>query len=240
MPIIKARSSSIINSVDLRGTPTAVTAAKGTSTTQIASTGFVSTAVSDLINSAPAVLDTLAELATAIGNDANFAATLTASLAGKVAKDGDTMTGFLTLSADPSSDMHASTKGYVDAKINAQMIYSTDDVNEGTLNKYFTDARVHGAITLSSDNTTVLSYDPVTGQFTYTHPNSDGILEGQTNKYFTQARARSSISLNSDDSQILSYGIQSGEFTLTTSATIQQLVLSVLLPQLKVLTVKLA
>lgn len=137
MPIIKARSSSIINSVDLRGTPTAVTAAKGTSTTQIASTGFVSGAVSDLINSAPAVLDTLAELSAAIGNDENFAATLTSALAGKVAKAGDTMSGFLTLHANPGSDMHAATKQYVDQEINAQMIYTTDDLPEGTLHEYY-------------------------------------------------------------------------------------------------------
>jgi hypothetical protein len=219
MPIIKARSSSIINSVDLRGTPTAATAAQGTHTTQIATTNFVSSAVSDLINSAPAVLDTLAELASAINNDQSFASTVTGLIAEKVAKAGDTMTGFLTLNADPTDNLHAVTKQYVDGQINAQMIYSTDDLDEGSINLYYTNARVFGAITLSSDNTTVLDYNPTTGVFTYNHPNSDGILEGQTNKYFTQARARSSVSLTSDDNQILSYGSSTGVFTFTTPST---------------------
>ena len=68
MPIIKARSSSIINSVDLRGTPTAPTAEKTVNTTQIASTAYVRTAITDIINASPALLDTLSELAAAIGN----------------------------------------------------------------------------------------------------------------------------------------------------------------------------
>jgi hypothetical protein len=217
MPIIKARSSSIIDSVDLRGQPTAATAAAGTSTTQIASTGFVRQAVADLIASAPSVLDTLNELAAALGNDANFATTVTTALAGKVALAGDTMTGFLTLSADPQQNLHAATKKYVDDAINAQMIYSTDDVDEGTTNLYFTTSRARNAVTLSSDNTSVLSYNSTTGQFTYTHPTSDGILEGTTNLYYTTNRVHNAISLNSDDNQILSYG--SGAFTFTTPDT---------------------
>ena len=53
-------------------------------------------AITALINGAPGALDTLQELAKALGNDANFAATVTNALAGKVAKSGDTMTGRLT------------------------------------------------------------------------------------------------------------------------------------------------
>jgi hypothetical protein len=69
----------------LTGTPTAPTATAGTNTTQIATTAFVSTAVANLINSAPGALDTLDELAAALGDDANFASTITTSLAGKAA-----------------------------------------------------------------------------------------------------------------------------------------------------------
>lgn len=70
----------------LTGTPTAPTASKGTSTDQIASTAFVAQAIAALINSAPGTLDTLQELAAALGNDANFAATVTNVLAGKLGK----------------------------------------------------------------------------------------------------------------------------------------------------------
>ena len=219
MPIIKARSSSIINSVDLRGTPTAPTASQGTHTTQVATTDFVSTAVTDLINGAPSILDTLSELATAINNDQSFAVTITSLIGTKVALAGDTMTGTLVLSGDPVNNLDAVTKQYVDTSINAQMIYSTDDVPEGTTNLYYTDTRVHNAISLTSDNTVVLDYNPTTGIITYNHPNSDGILEGSANKYFTDTRARNSISLTSDDSQILSYGASTGTFTFTTPST---------------------
>ena len=203
MPLIKARSSSIIESVDLRGTPTAAKAATGTNTTQLASTSFVTSAVSDLINSAPGLLDTLSELATAINNDEAFATTIANSIATKVARSGDTLTGFLSLHADPSSAMHAATKQYVDGEINAQMIYSTDDVSEGSVNLYYTNTRVRGAVTLQSDNTSVLDYDGATGVFSYNHPLSDGILEGSTNLYYTNTRVRNAISLASDNNQLL-------------------------------------
>ncbi len=77
----------------LTGIPTAPTASKGTSTDQIASTAFVAQAIAALVNSAPGTLDTLQEIAAALGNDANFAASVTNALARKVSKSGDTMTG---------------------------------------------------------------------------------------------------------------------------------------------------
>lgn len=67
----------------LTGVPAAPTASLGTNTTQIASTAFVRGEVSALVNSAPSTLDTLNELATALGNDPNFATTVTNSLASK-------------------------------------------------------------------------------------------------------------------------------------------------------------
>ncbi len=69
----------------LTGTPTAPTAAAGTNTTQLATTAFVAAAVSALINGAPGALDTLNELAAALGSDANFSTTVTNALAGKLA-----------------------------------------------------------------------------------------------------------------------------------------------------------
>lgn len=65
------------------GVPAAPTASPGTNTTQIATTAFVRTEVSNIVDSAPAALDTLNELAAALGDDANFATTVTNSLATK-------------------------------------------------------------------------------------------------------------------------------------------------------------
>ena len=69
----------------LTGTPTSTTATAGTNTTQIATTAFVSTAVSNLVASAPEALNTLNELALALGSDASFSTTVATSLGGKLA-----------------------------------------------------------------------------------------------------------------------------------------------------------
>jgi hypothetical protein len=70
----------------LTGVPTAPTATAGTNSTQIATTAFVSSAVASLVASAPAALDTLNELAAALGNDASFSTTISNSIGGKLAK----------------------------------------------------------------------------------------------------------------------------------------------------------
>ncbi|EJC0193445.1 tail fiber protein [Escherichia coli] len=67
----------------LTGVPTAPTAAQGTNNTQIATTAYVRAAISALVGSSPEALDTLNELAEALGNDPNFATTMTNALAGK-------------------------------------------------------------------------------------------------------------------------------------------------------------
>lgn len=68
----------------LSGTPTAPTAAAGTNTTQLATTAFVAAAIGALIDAAPGAMDTLNELAAALGDDPNFATTVTNALAGKL------------------------------------------------------------------------------------------------------------------------------------------------------------
>ena len=70
----------------LTGTPTAPTAAAGTNTTQLATTAYVTTAISNLVGGAGAALDTLQELAAALGNDASFSTTITTSIGTKLAK----------------------------------------------------------------------------------------------------------------------------------------------------------
>ncbi|EJU5124731.1 tail fiber protein, partial [Escherichia coli] len=67
----------------LTGIPTAPTAAQGTNNTQIATTAYVRAAISALVGSSPEALDSLNELAAALGNDPNFATTMTNALAGK-------------------------------------------------------------------------------------------------------------------------------------------------------------
>ena len=105
----------------LTGVPTAPTAAANTNTTQIATTAYVQTEITDLIAAAPGALDTLNELATALGNDAAFSTTVTNSLATKLALAGGTMSGPIAMGTnkitglgDPTNAQDAVTKNYID------------------------------------------------------------------------------------------------------------------------------
>jgi hypothetical protein len=71
------------------GVPAAPTATSGTNSTQVATTAFVQAAISGVINGAPGALDTLKELADALGSDASFSTTVTNSLAGKLVKSAN-------------------------------------------------------------------------------------------------------------------------------------------------------
>jgi hypothetical protein len=95
-----------------------------TSTADAATKGYVDSSVAALVDSAPGALDTLNELAAALGDDADFATTVTNSIATKVSKSGDTMSGALAMGTNkitglgtPTSTADAATKGYVDSSV---------------------------------------------------------------------------------------------------------------------------
>ncbi len=90
----------------LSGVPLSPTASPGTNTTQIASTAFVQAATAALVASSPATLDTLNELAAALGNDANFAATTATSLGLKAPLASPTFTG---VPAAPTASANTNT-----------------------------------------------------------------------------------------------------------------------------------
>ncbi|UMO90223.1 hypothetical protein HP572_17995 [Pectobacterium sp. PL64] len=71
----------------LTGTPTAPTAAAGVNNAQIATTAYVMAAIAALVNGSPGALDTLKELATALGNDPNFSTTILNKLAQRLEKE---------------------------------------------------------------------------------------------------------------------------------------------------------
>ena len=95
-------NADILANTDLTGVPTAPTAATTTNTTQVATTAFVQQELAALVDSAPATLDTLNELAAALGDDANFSTTVTDSLALKAPLASPTFTGTVTLPAGTS------------------------------------------------------------------------------------------------------------------------------------------
>ena len=91
----KITSNVISDDIALGGNPTTTTQSAGNDTTRIATTAFVKAAIDATIDSAPGALDTLNELAAAIGDDANFSTTITNSIATKLPLAGGTMTGDL-------------------------------------------------------------------------------------------------------------------------------------------------
>jgi hypothetical protein len=101
----------------LTGVPAAPTATLGTNTTQIATTAFVKAETAALVDSAPATLDTLNELAAALGDDANFATTITNTLANKL----DVSSASSTYLTQASASTTYATKTYSDSvNINSQ------------------------------------------------------------------------------------------------------------------------
>jgi len=87
-----------------------------------ATKAYVDTSIANVINNAPAALDTLNELAAAMGDDASFSTTVTNSIATKLAKSGGTMTGAIAMGTNkitglgtPSAGTDAVNKAYVDA-----------------------------------------------------------------------------------------------------------------------------
>ena len=95
-------SALVADDIALGGNPTTTTQSAGNNTTRIATTAFVSTAVSNLVDSSPSALNTLNELAAALGDDANFSTTVTNSIATKLPLAGGTMTGNIVMADDTS------------------------------------------------------------------------------------------------------------------------------------------
>jgi len=134
-------TSSTINSTTFTsGTVTSSTIASGTLGTDLAAGGFkvtglatpsansdaatkayVDTQVANLVDSAPGTLDTLNELAAALGDDPNYATTITNALAAKLSLSGGTMTGAIAMGSNkitglgtPTASTDATTKAYID------------------------------------------------------------------------------------------------------------------------------
>ena len=145
-----------------------------------------------LVDSSPGTLDTLNELAAALGDDANFATTMTTSLAGKEP----------TITAGTTSQYYRGDKSF--------QTLDTLAVAENT-NLYYTDTRARAAISATGS----LSYNSSTGVISFTQGNTDTVAEGSSNLYYTDARARASISATGS----LSYNSTSGVISFTQGNT---------------------
>ena len=130
------------------GTPAAPTASAGTNTTQLATTAFVTTGIANIVDSAPGALDTLNELAAALGDDANFSTTVTNSIATKAPLASPTFTGNATFNLDGDSSLLLSDGGTNASVIKAG---SGDELYIGANNTY--------ALRFLSDGTNNVVFD---------------------------------------------------------------------------------
>jgi DNA-binding beta-propeller fold protein YncE len=140
--------------------------------TDAATKGYVDTEVSGLVDSAPAALNTLNELAAALGDDASFSTTVTNSIAAKLPLAGGTMTGDIDANSNtvsglkaPSASNDATTKTYVDTADALKL-----NLSGGTLS---------GNLAMGSNKVTGLDTPTASGDAT-TKGYVDGILGSAT------------------------------------------------------------
>jgi hypothetical protein len=127
--VTASSGSSSFNNVTINGSLNMNSGSAGTVTglsapvngTDAATKTYVDTSISNLIDTAPGTLDTLNELAAALGDDPNFATTVTNEIATKLSLAGGTMTGAIAMGTNkitglgnPTSNQDAATKAYVD------------------------------------------------------------------------------------------------------------------------------
>jgi len=126
-----------LSSPTLTGVPLTPTASSGTNTNQIASTSFVRTEISNLVASAPSTLDTLNELALALGSDANFSTTVASGLGSKAALSGAIFTGNISAPSGNFTSLTVSgiplINGGYDYEIHVSQIDGNDTTGNGDL-----------------------------------------------------------------------------------------------------------
>ena len=148
-----------------------------------------------LVDTAPGTLDTLNELAAALGDDADFSTTITTSIATKLS----------TADFNTTFDTQLATK-------------DTDNLSEGSTNLYYTDARARGAISATGS----LSYDNSTGVISFTMPaqTTTAITEG-TNLYYTDERVDDRVSslLVAGTNTSITYDDNANTLTISATST---------------------
>jgi sulfur carrier protein ThiS len=196
----------------LTGVPTAPTAAANTNTTQVATTAYVQTEITDLIAAAPGALDTLNELATALGNDAAFSTTVTNSLATKLPLAGGTMSGAIAMGTNkitglgtPTVATDAATKGYIDTAVIAPGNLTGPITSIGAATSVAAQTGTGSTFVMNTSPTLVT---PVLGVATATSINSTVIPSSKT-----------LVATDSTDYVVPSQGGNSGKY-LTTNGTV--------------------
>ena len=161
---------------------------------------YVDTAISNLVDGAPANLDTLNEIAAALNDDANLAATLTASIATKVSKAGDSMTGALAMGTNkitglgtPTAGTDATTKTYVDTA-DALKLNLAGGTMSGAIAMGSNKITGLGTPTADTDATTKVYVDGILGSATSAAASASAAATSATNAANSASAASSSAS----------------------------------------------
>jgi hypothetical protein len=214
----------------LTGVPTAPTAAADTNTTQIATTAYVQTELTDLIGGAPGALDTLNELAAALADDASYSTTITTALAGKLPLAGGTMTGAIAMGTSkitgmgtPTVSTDAATKGYVDGVTVAPSNLTGPITSVGSATSIASQTGTGTKFVVDTSPTLVT---PVLGVATATSINATAIPSTKTLVVTTDTLAVLAATTSSQLAGVISDETGSGALVFGTSPTIATPVIS--------------
>ena len=201
---IASSGTSTFNNVSITGTLNMDAATLGTITglttpvnvSDAATKGYVDTTIAAVIDAAPGALDTLNELAAALGDDPNFATTMTNALAGKVNDTGDTMTGTLTMSngatvtglVSPVNPTDAASKQYVDQQDALQVSRSGDSMS-GSLSMGSNKITNLADPTLNTDATNKQYVDAILGSATAASASAAAAATSEANTANSEANA---------------------------------------------------
>lgn len=189
----KGAAGTISETITFEKSPSVPNVAANDNSTKAANTAFVRAAIAALVGSSPAALDTLVELAAALGNDANFATTVTNALAGKVSKAGDTMSGTLNITGDlvASNRVYAGgvSGGYLDTNGDIYMPWAGNKALSTVLNGKADIGGVSGTFSVGSTLTIGTAYINTTGdiQMPWCNNALSNKLIHKTDQWYTTA-----------------------------------------------------
>jgi len=148
---------------------------------------YTDTEIAALVNTAPGVLDTLNELASAINDDPNFAN----SVAGQIST---AYSNAVSVATDLAANAFSNAVAYVDSQ-------TTDTIEEGNTNLYWIEAPNDGEQYVRQDESWVTvdipeGYDSNNFSTDFASKTTDDLTEGNTNLYFTENRVVDAVENN--------------------------------------------
>ena len=181
---------------------------------------YVDTTVAAVIDSAPAALDTLNELAAALGDDANFATTITNSIATKLPLAGGTMSGAIAMGTskitgmgDPTANQDAATKKYVNDQ-DALQLTLTGGTMTGAIDMGANKITSTYTPTNDPDLTTKVYVDAILGSATAAATSAANAATSESNAATSETNAGNSASaaLASENAAAASYDLFDDRF----------------------------